>query len=145
MFSDQLVEFPIDNLSSRSVDDILLFIHHRVVLHDLPNDIMGESGGVVVEGYSCTLAGDGFERITRELVLTTLTILWRDLTPHVGDNDDVLQCRVAAKFTEHPKIPPGDSGEPFVGGAVGVDDPESLHLLSYLLRSSVREVEKRRM
>ena len=142
MLSDQLVEFPIDNFSSGSVDDILLFIHHRVVLRDFQNDIMGGSGGVVVEGHSCTLVGDGFEKITRELVLTTLTIPGRDLTPHVGDDDDVLQCRVAARFTEHPKIPSGDSGEPSVGDAVGVDDPESLHLLSYLLRSSAREVEK---
>ena len=97
-----------------------------MVLDDPPNDTVGRFCSVVMANHLCALVKDRFEKIARELVLAILTILGRDLAPHVRDEDDVLQCRVAAEFSEHLEISSGDSGESFVGDAVDVNDPGKL-------------------
>ena len=73
--------------------------------------------------HSCTLVEGWFEKYTGELVLAGLVDVLRDLAPHVGDDNDVLQCGVTAEFTEHLEIPSGDPSIPNVGDAVDVDDP----------------------
>ena len=94
-----------------------------MVLHDHPNDIVGGLDGVVMASHLCALVNGRFEKFIGEFVLPILTVLRRDLAPHIRDEGNVLQCRVTAKLTEHPEILSGDSGEPFVGDAVDVDDP----------------------
>ena len=73
-------------------------------------------------GHLCALVENRFEKATRELVFVTFAGLARDGAPHVGDKNNVLQYRVAAKFTECPEAPPRDPSEPSVGNAVDVDD-----------------------
>ena len=63
---------------------------------------------------------------TNQLVLAILIVLGRDLAPHISGQDDVLQCVITAEFAEHPEIPSGDSGEPFVGDTMDVDDTGEL-------------------
>ena len=107
-----------------------LFGRHRdwVVLHDHPDDVMSGLSGVVMASHLCSLLEGWFEKFTGEFILTFLTGLGGDLAPHVGDKNDVLQCRVTTKFTEHSKIPWSDSGKLHVGDAVDVDDPGKLRL-----------------
>ena len=63
---------------------------------------------------------------TNQLVLAILIVLGRDLAPHISGQDDVLQCPIAVEFVEHPEILSGDSGEPFVGDAMDVDESGKL-------------------
>ena len=87
---------------------------------------MSGSDGIIVANHSGALVEDRFEKITREFALAGFTDVTRDLAPHVGDENDVLQCRVTTKFVEHPKIPPSDSSKPIIGDAVDIDDPGKL-------------------
>ena len=52
----------------------------------------------------------------------------RDFAPHVGDQNDILQCLITANFAEHVEIPPGDSGKPSVGDAVNIDNAGKLRV-----------------
>ena len=65
-------------------------------------------------------------KTTGEFLLASFANLSRDLTPHVSDDDHILECCVAAEFTEHPETPLGGSGKPTVGDAVDVDDSREL-------------------
>ena len=73
--------------------------------------------------HSCAVIEGRFEKATGELVFAGFTNVARDLAPRISNENDVLQCRVAAKFVEHPKIPSTDSGKLIVGDALNVDDP----------------------
>ena len=97
--------------------------HPRVILYDMPNDIVSGLGGVVVANNSCALVEERFEKFGAECFLVIFTNLGRDFVPHVGDENDVLQCSITPEFPGHPKIPFGDSGKPFVGDTLDVDDP----------------------
>ena len=66
---------------------------------------------------------DQSEEFVGEFPLTRFADVGGDLTPHVSDENDVPQGRVAAKFSEHVEIPSGNSTEPIVGNPVYVDDP----------------------
>ena len=76
--------------------------------------------------HPCALVDDRFEKFTEELALAILTILGRDLAPHVGDENDVLQCSVTTEFPEHREITSGHFGKSFVGDTVHVDDSGGL-------------------
>ena len=76
----------------------------------------------MMASHSCTLVESRFEEITCEFVLASFAFLEREMVPHVGNQNDILQCIVTAKFPEHPEVPSGDSGKSPVGDAVGVDD-----------------------
>ena len=132
--SHLLVEFPVDNFSSRGVTDLLVFINQlslnlqydRILLDNPSNDVVSGFCGVVMTSHLRALVEDRLEEIVRELVLAILTILGRDLAPHVRDQNDVLQRLVTAEFPERVEIASGDSGEPFVGDAVDIDGPGNL-------------------
>ena len=127
---NQFAEFSVDDFSSRSVSDILPFIHQlsldlqhdRVIPYDLSNDFVSGFGGVDVACKLCALVEERFEK-SPERFLVIFTNLGRDFVPHVGDENDVFQCSITAEFPGHPKIPFGDSGKPFVGDTLDVDDP----------------------
>ena len=87
---------------------------------------MSGLGGIVVANRLCALVEDRFEKFGVECFLGIFTNLGRDFAPHVGDKDNVLQCTVTTEFPKHPKIPFGNSGEPFVGDTLDVDDPGKL-------------------
>ena len=130
MLFGQLDEFLVEGHSSRCFGDILVFNHQfpldlqreRVVLHDHPDDVVSGFGGVEMADHPGALLNDRFEKITRQFGLASFAVLERDIAPHVGSKNDVLQCRVTTKFLEHPEVPPSDSGKSPVGDAVDVDD-----------------------
>ena len=96
------------------------------IYHDPPNDIAGGLSSVVVANHSCTIVEGTSEKSTGEFFLASFTNLTRDPTPHVGDENDVLQCRVTAELTEGPDIPSGDFCTLIVGDSMDVDDSSKL-------------------
>jgi len=64
-----------------------------------------------------------FEEVAGEFHLARFTDVARNLAPHVGDEDDVLQGRVTAKLAENLEISSRDSGESFVRDTMDVGDP----------------------
>ena len=76
--------------------------------------------------HLCALEGSQFEKTSVEFVLASFADFGRDLAPHVGDEDDILQCRVTAKFAEDVEISSGVSGKPGLGDPVDEDDPGEL-------------------
>ena len=78
-FPHLFLELSVDNFPSRGVTDVLLLIHQlsldlqckRAVLDDLPNDVVGGFGGVVMTSHLCTQVENQFERFTRQLVLAS--------------------------------------------------------------------------
>ena len=54
------------------------------------------------------------------------------------DKDDVLEGRVPAEFTEHPKVVSGDFGESLVGNAVDADDCRKLESVPVPIQTSSR-------
>ena len=149
-FPDLLTEFPVDSLSSCSVDDTLVFIHqlpldpqhNRLVPHDHPNDIVSGLVSVMMANHLCTLVDGLFEKATGELVLASFTNVTRDLAPRVGHEYDVLQRCVTTNFAEHLEIPSAGSGKPCVGDAVKVDDPGKLGPLPISVKKFIRNIEK---
>ena len=136
MSSDLLIEFSVDVLSGRGVKKNFLFVHQlpldpydRVVSYDPPNDIMSGSGGVAMANHLRAVVEDRFKRFTRKFVLASFAHIARDVAPHVGNENNILQCRITAEFLERLRTPPGDSGGSSVGDAVGVDDPGKLRPL----------------
>ena len=134
LFSDQRIDFLVDNISSGRVDNSLPFVHYLpldlqhdwVIPDNRPYNIVSGFGCVVIADHLGALVEDRFKKFTGQFVLAILTVLGGNLAPHVGDEDDVLQCRVAAKLTKHPEIPSGHSGELFVGDPVDVDNSGKL-------------------
>ena len=84
---------------------------------------MSGFGGVVMAKHSCALVESRFEEFVGKFLLASFAGVLRNLPPHVGDKNNVLQCRFAAEFAEHVEIPTGDPTEPDVEDAVNVDDP----------------------
>ena len=76
----------------------------------------------MVAGHLCAPFEGWFEKNAEQFVLGSCAVFGRDIAPHVGDDNDVLQRRVTAKLTEPLEIPSGDSGKPIIGNAVDVDD-----------------------
>ena len=76
---------------------------------------MADHSRALVEGW--------FEKLLDKFSLASYTDLVGNQSPHVGDDNDVFQCRIAAKLTEHLEIPVGDSAKPIVGDAVDIDYP----------------------
>ena len=74
----------------------------------------------------CTLVKDRFEKFSGEFGLAGFIGVRRVPCPHVGDEDNVFQRLVTAKFTEHLEVPSGDSGKPNVGDTMDVDDSGKL-------------------
>ena len=64
-----------------------------------------------------------FENFVREFLLAGFIDIPGADPPHVGDENDVLQCQFTAEFAEHVKTPPNDPIELVVGYTVDVDDP----------------------
>ena len=134
MMPDLLIEFLVSSFYSGCANDILGFTHRfsldlrrdRVVLRDLPNDVVSILGIVAIANHLCTLVEGRFEEGTSEFALDSFTDIARSPTPHIGDENEVLQGRVIAKFTEDPEIPSGYPGNPLVGDAVDIDDPRKL-------------------
>jgi hypothetical protein len=77
----------------------------------------------VVTGELCTLIEDRFEKLPDEFLFTGLSNVQRDLPPHIGDKDDILERRVPAELAKHPEVTSGDSAESHVGDAMYVDNP----------------------
>ena len=87
---------------------------------------MSGLGSVVMASHLCAPVEGRFEGVG-ETILESLIDVARDLAPRVGNENDVLQGRVATKFMEHPEIMFGYLGElPLVGDAVDIDDPGKL-------------------
>ena len=61
-----------------------------------------------------------------EFILASFTDVARDINPHVGCENDGLQCRVTAEFAGRLEIPSANSGKPYIGYTVDVDDPGKL-------------------
>ena len=99
MASDQLVELFVDCLAGGSIDDVLVLVDEldldlkrgRFILHDASNDVVGRLGSVVVTGELCTFIEDLLEKVGGELLLASFPDSLRDLPPHVGNEDDVLE------------------------------------------------------
>ena len=79
---------------------------------------MSDNSGTHIEGR--------FERATGEFFLANFTDLVRNRAPHVGGENDILQRRVTAEFTEHLEVPSSGSGEPTVRDTMDVDDSGEL-------------------
>ena len=130
MSLELLFELIVDAFSGCSVGDILAFVHQfpldlqhgRLVLHDPPNDIVSGFGDVVMSNHLRALIERRFEKFTGKFSLASFVDVVRVLIPHVGDYDDVLQCRFTAEFAEQAEIPSGDPAKPIVGDTVEVDD-----------------------
>ena len=84
---------------------------------------MSGLSGVVMPNRLCASVEGQFEKFTAELILESFSGATRDLAPHVGDYHDIFECRVTTKFTEHPEIPSGGSGNLKVVDPMDVDDP----------------------
>ena len=125
-----IIEFSVDGRCG--VDDIFPFIHqllsdNRVILCDHPDDVVSRLDGVTMPNRLCALAKGQFENIVRKSLLQSFTDLARDCAPHVGDENNILQCRhFAAEFAECAEIPSGDSGLPTVADTIDVDNPGKL-------------------
>ena len=91
----------------------------------------------------CAIIEGRPEKVTGEFFLASFANLVRDLAPHVGNDDDILQRGVTAEFTEHLEIQSGGSGEPAVRDAVDVDD--SGKLKSFLISIEKISPEDRKM
>ena len=106
---------------------------------------MGGLGSTVMANHLCAIVEGRFENFAGEFFLTSFTDVARDLAPHVGDENYVLQRRVTAKSAERVEVPFGSSGKPSFGDAVEVDDPASLDPSLCLSRlGSVEETGERR-
>ena len=79
--------------------------------------------GVVMWNHSRALVDGRFEQVTAEFVLASFSDVGRDPVPQVGDENDVLQCRIAANFAKDVEIPFGDLAKLIVGDGVDVDEP----------------------
>ena len=71
--------------------------------------------------HSRTVVEGRLEKVTREFALASSTNVEGDLTPRIGNENDILRCRFAAKFMEHPEIPSNDSGKLIVGILYGLN------------------------
>ena len=89
--------------------------------------------------HSCALAEGQFEKGSEEFLLASFAEIGRDRVPHVGDDNNVLQCRVTTEVTERAEIPSCDSGRPVVGDAVDVDDPSKLGTFPISVEKLVRK------
>ena len=76
----------------------------------------------MVAGHLCAPFEGWFEKNAEQFVLGSCAVFGRDIAPHVGDDNDVLQRGFTAKVTEPLEILSGDSGEPIAGDAVDLDD-----------------------
>ena len=131
MFHDQFLEFLVDRFSGCRLDDVLAFFHqlpldlqcNRVVVHDLPKNIMSGFGSVVMSGQLRTLIEGWLEKFAGELLLASLVDVQRVRLPHICDENDVLQRRFTTELAEHVEVPTGDPTETVVGDPVDVDDP----------------------
>ena len=73
-----------------------------MVLRDHPNDFVSRLDGVMMPNHLCALAEGKFENISRKFLLPSFTDLTMGYTPHVSDENHILQCRhFAAEFTEY--------------------------------------------
>ena len=90
---------------------LLATILHRVVYHDPPNDIMSGFGGVAMTNHLCALVEGRFKKEPGYFVLASFTDFAGNPAPHVGDENEILQCLVTAKFVEHPEFPSEVFGE----------------------------------
>ena len=69
----------------------------------------------------------------------------RDFAPRVGNENNVLQCRVTTEFVEHVEIPSCHSGEPFARDPVDVNHPGKLEpILVAIKKLSLEDQETTR-
>ena len=75
---------------------------------------------------------DWFEQliIRGELGFASYSESFVDFSPHVGDDDDVLQGLLAAQRPEHRKVSFGNAAHPEIRDTVHVDDTTELHVLA---------------
>ena len=152
MSPDLLVEFLNDGFSSHRVDDILPLTYQlpldlqrgRVIRRDPPDDIVGGLGGVVMPDHLRILVKSRSEKLGGEFLLTGFIDITSVLLPHIGDENDILQCWITAEFAKHIEIPPGNPAKPIVGDSVDIYNPGELGPLLISVGRSVRKVEKRR-
>lgn len=76
-----------------------------------------------MSNHPCALVEGRFKKVTGKFPLESFTDVTRDLAPHVGDKNDVLEHRVAAKSAESVVIPSGSSDKPITGDAMDEDHP----------------------
>ena len=96
-----------------------------VILRNLPNDVVSGLDGVVMASNSCTLGKGQFEEVGK-FPLADFANPGMYRVPHVGDDNNVLQCRTTTEITERVEIPFCDSGRSAVGDSVDVDDSSKL-------------------
>lgn len=94
-----------------------------MVPHDHPNDVVGGFGGIVMTNHSRAAIEGRLEKAVKDFALASSTDVERDLTPRIGNENDILRCRFAAKLVERLEIPSTDSDKLIVGDALDIDDP----------------------
>ena len=77
----------------------------------------------MMPNHLCAPIEGRFEGFPREFILENFASITRDIAPHVGDDDNVVQCCVTTKFVERLEILSSDSNYPGVKNAVDIDDP----------------------
>ena len=83
-------------------------------------------GGVVVTGELSAFVQEWLQKVVDESLPASFPNIPYNLLPHVGNDDDILECRVPAKLTECLEVAFSDPGEPLIGNSVEVNDPAEL-------------------
>ena len=114
-----------------------------VVLRNLPNDVVSGLDGVVMASNSCALGKGQFEEVGK-FPLGGSAGPGKHRVPHVGDDNNALQCRATTEVTERVEIPFCDSGRSAVGDSMDVDDSSKLGPFSISVEKLNPEDDERR-
>ena len=96
-----------------------------MVVEDMADDRFRRGNSVLVPGHLCALLENGLEEdvLVLQFCFAIGTDLGIDFSPHVGDDDNVLECVVTAELSEHTEVLPRQPSHPEVGDPVEVEDP----------------------
>ena len=128
MFPDLLVELLVDGFARNGIDDVLALVDelaldlegNRDVLHDGSNDVVRRLCSIIMAGNPGAFFQHWFEELSDKFLLANLPDTFRDLPPHIGYEDNILECLVSTELVEHLKVASRNASESVVRNAVDV-------------------------
>ena len=116
------VDFPIQLLAGTRVGDIHVLVNkflldeqrQGVVVEDATDDRLRRANGVPVPGHLGAFLENGLEEdvLPHQFRFALVTDPAADFSPHVSDDDDILEGVVTAELSEHAEVLPRQPRHP---------------------------------